>query len=357
MNVDRDGRRFCRSFWLAVGVCVAPAIAMHGSEAADRAMARDPKVRRAIQSGLEFLAGTQARSGQWVADGGMYPVAMTALAGNAFLLDGNTTIEGPYSRNVQAAVGFLLEQAQPNGLIGDPHRDSRYMYGHGFSMLFLSEILGEEEDDQRRKRLMEVLARAVEFAGFAQTNEGGWGYVSARDGSGFDEGSVTVTQMQGLRACRNAGIAVPKDVMDKGISYIQRCTDNDGGVRYSLKTNGGPRPPITAAAVVCLFGAGDYENPLVAKLTAYADKTLKPAGANMQAYGHWHYAHYYYSQVVYRKGDKEWREYADRVFKEILGNQAANGSWNEGYVGAVYTTALNLTILQLDNGYLPIYQR
>jgi hypothetical protein len=34
-----------------------------------------------------------------------------------------------------------------------------------------------------------------------------------------------------------------------------------------------------------------------------------------------------------------------------------NGSWNQGYIGPVYTTAINLTILQLENGTLPIYQR
>ena len=31
--------------------------------------------------------------------------------------------------------------------------------------------------------------------------------------------------------------------------------------------------------------------------------------------------------------------------------------WQQGYVGPVYTTALNLIILQLENAYLPIYQR
>ena len=35
----------------------------------------------------------------------------------------------------------------------------------------------------------------------------------------------------------------------------------------------------------------------------------------------------------------------------------ADGSWNQGYIGPVYTTAINLTILQLDKGALPIYQR
>ncbi len=31
--------------------------------------------------------------------------------------------------------------------------------------------------------------------------------------------------------------------------------------------------------------------------------------------------------------------------------------WNQGYIGPIYTTAINLTILQLENGALPIYQR
>jgi len=31
--------------------------------------------------------------------------------------------------------------------------------------------------------------------------------------------------------------------------------------------------------------------------------------------------------------------------------------WGQGYIGPVYTTATNLTILQLENGTLPIYQR
>ncbi len=317
---------------------------------------RDPRVRKSIDAGLRYLAGSQSRGGQWVADGGTYPVAMTALAGMAILLDGNTTIQGPMAKQVQSAVGFLIEQSQPSGLIGDPQRDTRYMYGHGFSMLFLAEVLGEEEDQSRRDKLVDILSRAVVFAGQAQTPDGGWGYVSARDGNGFDEGSVTVTQMQGLRACRNAGIVVPREIIAKGISYIERCTDAEGGVRYSLKTPGGPRPPITAAAIVCLFNAGEYENPLVRRLMAYADKTLSPATAQ-QSFGHWQYAQYYYAQAVYRQGDEAWGRYADKIHKLIIDQQAPDGSWNEGYIGAVYTTSLNLTILQLDNGFLPIYQR
>ena len=31
--------------------------------------------------------------------------------------------------------------------------------------------------------------------------------------------------------------------------------------------------------------------------------------------------------------------------------------WPQGYIGPIYTTSINLTILQLEKGTLPIYQR
>ena len=64
----------------------------------------------------------------------------------------------------------------------------------------------------------------MQFTGKAQTSRGGWGYVSAADGSDFDEGSVTITQVQGLRAARNAGIVVPKSIIDKSQEYLKNCT-------------------------------------------------------------------------------------------------------------------------------------
>ena len=69
-----------------------------------------------------------------------------------------------------------------------------------FSMLFLSQVLGEEEDEERREELIEALTKADEFSIQAQTAAGGWGYVGGKDGNDFDEGSTTITQVQGLRA-------------------------------------------------------------------------------------------------------------------------------------------------------------
>ena len=164
--------------------------------------------------------------------------------------------------------------------------------------------------------------------------------------------------MQGLRGCRNAGIPVPKEIIDKAVKYIKDGTGPDGGVRYSSQSGGGGgRPPITAAAIACLYNAGDYDSEYVPKLLEYCEKNFGDDAGNQAASGHWHYAHYYYAQVMYREGGKNWEEYRDKIFRRIVSEAGSDGSWNQGYIGPVYTTAVNLTILQLPKGTLPIYQR
>jgi squalene cyclase len=317
----------------------------------------EDRVERTVSRGLDWLAAKQSRRGSWAANENRYPTAMTALAGTAMLMEGSTTTQGRHAEPIRRAVDYLVSRARPNGLVGDPKNDDRYTYGHGFSMLFLSQLLGEEEDERRREELVGVLTRAVEFSGRAQTKDGGWGYVSAKDGNDFDEGSTTITQVQGLRGCRNAGIPVPREIIDKAIAYIHRCTMPDGGVQYSSKGGGG-RPAISAAAIACLFNAGEEDDTHVPRMLAYAAKHLGNISNN--SFGHWHYAHFYYAQVMYREGGEAWTDYRGQIEKRLVSEARDDRDgvfWPQGYIGTVYTTATNLTILQLDRAALPIYQR
>ncbi len=94
------------------------------------------------------------------------------------------------------------------------------------------------------------------------------------------------------------------------------------------------------------------------KLLKYCESNL--ADISNQGFGHWHYAHYYYAQVKYREGGAGWDSYREKVCNKLLAEVTDDGKfvyWNQGYIGPIYTTAINLTILQLENGALPIYQR
>ncbi len=136
---------------IVVGVCLAGPVA--GPARADEL---PPKVREAVDKGLKWFANTQNRDGHWEANGGQYPTHhdrpwpawpcswKAAPSARASTRD-----------NIRRAVDWLMARSQPNGLLGNPNipgEAGRYMYGHGFAMLFLSCVYGEEEDGDRRKQ-------------------------------------------------------------------------------------------------------------------------------------------------------------------------------------------------------------
>lgn len=384
--------------WLFAPVAVAMVAALLAVPASAPVQAAEDKkqkkrdVETAVEKGLEFLKKQQAQDGHWEAQGGQYPTTMTALAGMCFLMEGSTLKEGKYSDQITKAVNWFLapNRQQPNGLIGDarnPTESTRYMYGQGFGTLFLASAYGEEEDKDQREKLEKLLKKSVEFICKAQTSKkhrkaegkeveiGGWGYVSSQDGNGFDEGSVTITALQALRAAKNAGIPVPKENIDKAVNYLEACTTPDGGVIYSyagggVAARGQGRPPITAAAICCGFSAGQYNGELPKKWIKYCKDNI-PLGKGRQS--HDEYQTYYFGQAVYALGDAKygemfpneakdswltWTKFKDATFQQILDNQdKTTGGWSQGYIGPVFTTSVNLTLLQLDKGLLPIYQR
>jgi squalene cyclase len=346
------------------------------SPAAARGEDLPPRYRDMARRGLEWLAAQQHRDGHWEAAGGNFHSAMTGMAGIALLMEGSTIREGKYRPNIRRAADWLMARVQPSGLIGNPDAANQglgYLYGHGFSMIFLSQLYGEEEEPERRARLEQILTKAVQFTKDCQTSKGGWGYISAREGNDFDEGSVTITQIQALRACRNAGIPVPKEVINRTLKYLQNCTTERGGMIYSLHNGGGPeRPTITVAAIASAFSTGEYASPLAKKWLKFVQPQIPVNSVGADQFGHSEYTHYYYAQVIYSLGEDgyvrlfpeskpeerlTWSKYRKEFFEFLANKQNKDGSWTGTPIGQVYTTSCYLTILQLDNGALPIYQR
>lgn len=312
------------------------------------------QIDQAVQRGLRYLANTQGRDGGWRSKGasGSYPTAMTALAGLAFLSSGSTPTEGPYARNVSAAISFLLRHARKDGLIALLEEESNNMHGHGFAMLFLAECYGMEEDPMRRAQIGSVLARAIELTGRSQSAAGGWLYTPQSAG---DEGSVTVTQVQAFRAALNAGVAVPKKVIDQAMQYLDDSRNPDGGIRYQVSRQGASRAPITAAAIVCWFNAGNHDDPEVKKAIQFVERTLRPSGDG--AGGHFYYAHLYMAQAMYLISDEKWEPYYEGIARRMLSLQNPDGAWDGDYVGTVYGTAVATIILQMPYKHLPVMQR
>ena len=355
---------------IIVGLCVVASLVL-----VPAARAQPPgrvDVADNVRRGLEWLARQQDRQdGHFAANGGQYPTSMTALAGMCFLLEGSTLREGKYSTHLRRCVDWYLKRSQPNGLLGNPNNPTEanhYMHGHGYALLFLACVYGEEEDEKRRKDLERILTRAVEFCGNAQTSMGGWGYVAAAENGDWDEGSVTITQLQALRAARNAGIPVPKAVIDRAVKYLKECTNPDGGIRYQYSRPGPSRPALTAAGVACAFSAGDYSSEYAKKWLAFCRHI--PVGQGRVP--HDEYQNYYLAQAVYVLGEDRyaklfpgtppaehltWGRFREAMYGYLKSTQQADGSWTGGYVGPIFGTATALTILQLENNTLPIYMQ
>ena len=319
-----------------------------------------------IDKGLAYLAKVQQSDGRFEAYSGYgaYPAVMTSLAGLAFMANGSTPEEGPYSPNVKKAMLYILRIADPkvnkDGLLAGPGSEGRSMYGHGFSMLFLAQCYGVEVSTPFEERIRDALEKAVVLTSKSQSPAGGWIYTPTSEG---DEGSVTVTQLQALRACRNVGIKVPKETIDKGVGYLRLCQNADGGISYSAQSRGQSRPAISAAAIACFYAAGVYdrqtggsgdEAEMVERLVRYV-RTSTNVGQDND--GHYFYKHFYMAQAMHQRGGRDWETYYPEIAKNLLSTQAADGSWQGDGVGQTYGTALACIILQLPYGYLPITER
>ncbi len=332
------------------GVCAATAT---GQAVRPRPDLITAETEGAIRRAQAFLARVQARDGSW--RGGRnsmaYPCAMTSLAGLALMAGGNTPSEGDYADEVRAGLDYVLTSAGRNGLIARTGEEQRPMYSHGFGMLFLAQAYGAEHDAALQHRIHDVLRRAVVLTARSQSAAGGWLYTPDANG---DEGSVTITQIQALRAARNAGIKVPKSTIDRAVLYIARCANEDGGISYSLRNLGSSRPAITAAAVATLYSAGQYDHPVAPRALDYLKERM---AADIPNRGHETYMLLYGGMSMYLSGEENWRAYFPKVRDDLLKSQNEDGSWPGDMVGEVYGTSAALLVLQLPYRYLPILQR
>jgi hypothetical protein len=314
-----------------------------------------PEALRAVTKGLDYLAAQQSDDGSWNTGGGQaYPVAMTGLAGTAFLAHGNSPTRGKYSRSVQGAVEYLVRCATPTGLITGPAQDSgQPMHGHGFALMFLASVYGMVTKESLRRQVGETIRKAVALTSQGQSADGGWTYIP---GAG-DEGSVTVTQVQALRAAQNAGFLVPKSVIEEAGKYLEKCRTPEGGIQYSLRFGGGPRLAISAAAVATLYNAGQFDSPIATDCLKYVWGQFKAHEGWQKGGFHDFYTHLYASQGFYMAGDEYWDNYFPGARDQLIAMQTGDGSWQGDGIGQIYGTAIAVIILQLPYKYLPVFQR
>jgi len=313
-----------------------------------------PELDAATRRGLAWLAQQQLPDGSF--GGGRYGknVAVTALAGLAFMGDGHLPGRGEYGEHVRKALEFVLNSATETGLIA-ADASTGPMYGHGFATLFLGEVYGMTQgggDTRLADRVHQALVRACRLIERTQNEEGGWRYNPVP----YDaDVSVTICQIMGLRSARNAGIEVPKVTIDRAVEYVRRCQNPDGGFKYQAD-QGMSAWPRSAAGVASLYYAGIHEDDALTKGIDYLLRNAMPESPN-RAETHYFYGIYYTVQSMYLAGGRPWAAYWPSIREELLKRQGASGAWADPSVGPVYGTSMALIVLQMPKRYLPIFQK
>jgi hypothetical protein len=307
-----------------------------------------PDADRAIQSGLAWLAKSQQPDGSFGSGTYRGNIAVTSLAGLAFMAGGSSPGRGPYGANVDKALAYIMANTSPAGFIAVAAASTHGpMYSHGFGALFLAEAYGMT----RRPELREKLQKAVRLIIDTQNHEGGWRYQPVRNDADL---SVTICEINALRAARNAGLYIPKETVDACIRYVKQAQNPDGGFRYMLQ-NGASAFPRSAAGVVALQSAGVYDDKEVAEGIAYLKQFMREIKLGSR-YSHYFYGHYYAAQAMWIRGGADWDEWFPAIRDELVSRQSAAGYWNDNICNE-YGTAMALIILQMPNNFLPIFQR
>ncbi len=331
------------------GADATPPIGPASSSAIVRGDEITPRQKEAVEKGLVWLANHQGRDGSFGGDGMGKHAGITGLAGLAFMQAGNLPNRGKYGENVSKCVDFVLSASQESGLISSDNSQGP-MYGHGFATLFLAEVYGMTGDD----RVKEKLQKAVRLIERTQNNEGGWRYMPVPYDADI---SVTICQVMALRAARDAGVKVEKDVIDKSIKYVLSCQNPDGGFSYQSPRNGGGSQSgfaRSAAGVSALYYAGVFEGDNVQRGLKYVASFNPALGQEVQMEGHYYYGNYYAVQAMFLAGGDYWARWYPAIREQLITKQDPAGNW-EGDASKDYATSMALIILQMPNRYLPVY--
>jgi len=338
--------RRCHSLPHALVVAIALVVRAPVVLAADtkvRVAELTPRAEAAIERGLRYLATHQNPDGSW---GERYPAAITALSLMAFMVKGHFPAKGPYGRQLDRALAWLLKRGKEGGGYFGGTRQG--MYEHGLATLALSEVWGMTNRDEVR----DILKRAVTIILRSQNPEGGWRYQPQPVDADI---SVTVMEIVALASAQEAGIFVPAQTIRRAIAYVKRCQHPfEGGFGY--KPGNTPKLSSTAAGVLSLMMCGERKSKEVKKGLEYLRKVRDSEFSSTQFYN---YAHYYAVQAMYQAGEAYYQEWYPKIHDALLAKQREDGSWagEGGESDHCYGTAMAILTLGVPYRFLPIYQR
>lgn len=332
------------------------------------------EVHSAVKGGLKWLARTQIKegpdAGAWPCSNRRYKPAVTSLVGLAFLANGHLPDRGEYGDVIRAALDYVVDQMGPGGYLGQG--DPSGMYIHAICAVFGLSCFGELQDPEAEEELAEWCRKAVELIIEAQqvtkkaVARGGWRYTPKADES---DASTTCWQLLVLHAARQCGFPLPEETIERGLAYLNRAyTGDDPSVRTGFLYRAGiskdPDPSVTAVAVaVKSILEGEIDNRAAEVLEQ--KELFRPTWGGAQYGGYFYFSLFYMTQGMFQRGGEPWTQFRRSAEKVLVEHQTGEGNWpfppdnmpQSRAAGPAYATAMALLVLELDQQYLPMYQR
>ncbi|MFN7874204.1 MAG: prenyltransferase/squalene oxidase repeat-containing protein [Pirellula sp.] len=339
-----------------------------------------PQTELAIERGLQFLAKYQRSDGSWhLEDFGEQvrmrsPTAATALALLSFQGAGYTHQQFKYEGVCKGALGWLIQQQQPNGDLyvrtDTASNANAWLYSHSMATLALCEAYGMTQDEAIRG----AAQRAIDFLAEAQDPVGGGWRYSPRIGS---DTSVTGWVMMALKSAELSGLNVPTKTYDGIQKWIENSQSKDAPYLYRYNwlantpsTEHGriPTPVMTSVGLLIrLYTGWKRDNEQMQKGVAWLLERL-PAEGTRQSPSRDTYYWYYATQVVFHAGGESWKRWYGALYPILIRTQVESGdylgSWDPGgtvpdawgaFGGRLYVTTLNLLSLEVYYRHLPLY--
>ena len=333
-----------------------------------KAFGGNAATENAVQLGLEWLERNQKRDGSWSLAGPYKngcrtenQIAATAMAMLAFQGAGHTHQQGTFRKSVSDAKRWLLRKQETNGaMAGRFYRarhaffrgeDNHTFYSNGMATMALCELYAMTADESLRYPAQ----LAVDFLIANQNPDGGWRYIRDTE----SDTSVTGWIVMALQSAKMGGLKVPDEVLANVESFLDDVA-SDYGSRYAYQKGQVDTLSMTAEALLCrqYLGWPRDHQPLLTGVTHLLRNPINRREPNVY---YWYYA----TQVLHHMEGDLWAEWnavlrerlpaaQERVGDERGSWSPHNDIWSE-YAGRLFTTCMNIFMLEVYYRHLPIY--
>ncbi|MEC7582847.1 MAG: prenyltransferase/squalene oxidase repeat-containing protein [Planctomycetota bacterium] len=334
----------------------------------------------AVGRALQWLRAHQDEDGKWDCDGFMkhdeagkpcdgagratHDIGVTALAVLAFLGDGSTLRSGPYKPDLKAAIRWLRNNQQDNGLFGSDEAPD-FIYDHAIATYAMCEAYGLSS----YTLLKSTAQKGLDYLEAHRNSGGVWRY---RPGSGESDTSVTTWALLACWAGQSFGLSVNQAAFTCVGEWYDKVTDADGRVGYTKMGEPGSRHPgdhasrfprsrcetLTAMALFgrLLIGQDPEEHPSMLEGARLVRSKLPRWDATSGSIDEVYW--FFGGHAMFQIGGESWRAWSGALRDQVGAHQRldanARGSWDPVGVwgedgGRVAATALNA--LALQSGY------